>query len=563
MGNVTRSHVAAIRRSTWFFVMVLLWMPRPSDAQPSYNIIWNSPDVGCSTPTGLMQARDGKLYGVCTDYAGTSITGAVFVLDPVADTVTTLHAFTGGSDGKRPYGPLIQATDGKLYGTASEGGANGYGTIFSLDPAIGGISFEVLYTFPAPGGPDGWQPLAGLIQGPDGRLYGTANGGGAYQGYFIPYGTNAGTVFALDPVTRAFSTVHSFGGGVDGLSPGSGSDGLHPLAPLVLGSDGKLYGTTYYDGVGIGLNSGLGGTVFSVDPATGTFQVLHTFTATPPNYWDGINPIAGLMQARDGKLYGTTWRGGIFCQGNPNCGGYGTVFRVDPTVNPATGNNFAVVYTFTAGTLGTAWDGAGPQTPLVQASDGKLYGMTADDPLGVGKGTLFSLDPANNYTFALVHTFLGAPTDGDVNIYSGLMRASDGTLYGMTSGGGASNIGVIFRVTGLVPTITLKVNGQHPSPPIVTTAGQMTLTLDMSASVYTAPLSWYWALIVNGQVLWVTSTGLKTTPAPLLVGPPVAIANATLLNVTLPPATTVAALFFVLDGSNSVIAADLIVATRP
>jgi hypothetical protein len=89
------------------------------------------------------------------------------------------------------------------------------------------------------------------------------------------------------------------------------------------------------------------------------------------------------------------------------------------------------------------------------------------------------------------------------------------------------------------------------------------LTLDMSASAYTAPLSWYWALSVNGQVRWVTSTGLKTTPAPLVVSPPAAIGNATLLNVTVPPATTVTTLFFVLDGSNSPIAGDLIAAARP
>jgi probable HAF family extracellular repeat protein len=120
-----------------------------------------------------------------------------------------------------------------------------------------------------------------------------------------------------------------------------------------------------------------------------------------------------------------------------------------------------------------------------------------------------------------------------------------------------------ITVISAVPVITLKVNGQHPNPAVVNTAGPMTLTLDISASVYTAPLAWYWALVLNGQVFWVTSTGVKTTPAPLLVGPPTAIAGATLLNITLPPATTLTTLFVVLDGSNSLIGGDLISAVRP
>jgi hypothetical protein len=114
------------------------------------------------------------------------------------------------------------------------------------------------------------------------------------------------------------------------------------------------------------------------------------------------------------------------------------------------------------------------------------------------------------------------------------------------------------------PTVSLKVNGQHPGPPpIVATTGPMTLTLDMSASAYTGTLSWYWGLVVNSQLVWVTSTGLSATPAPLVVAPPVAIASATLLNVTLPPATTLASFFFLVDTGGAVVALDAIEATRP
>jgi hypothetical protein len=113
------------------------------------------------------------------------------------------------------------------------------------------------------------------------------------------------------------------------------------------------------------------------------------------------------------------------------------------------------------------------------------------------------------------------------------------------------------------PTVTLKVNGQHPTPAVVTTTGPMVLTLDISASSFTAPVSWFWGLIVNNQLLWVTPAGVSTTPAPLAVAPPVAIPNATLLNVTLPPGAQVTTFFVLVEGTGSVLAFDLIEAVRP
>jgi hypothetical protein len=118
-------------------------------------------------------------------------------------------------------------------------------------------------------------------------------------------------------------------------------------------------------------------------------------------------------------------------------------------------------------------------------------------------------------------------------------------------------------ITPTLPVLTLKVNGQHPSPPIVTTTGPMTLTLDLSASEYTAPLSWYWGLIVNNRLAWITASGLSATPAPLFVAPPVAIATAPLLNLTLPPATTLASVFLLVDEGGSAVAFDVVAATRP
>ena len=140
-----------------------------------------------------------------------------------------LHSFTGSpTDGALPYAGLIQGPDGTLYGTTLYGGANNVGTIFQMAPD--GSGFTNLHSFA--GYPtDGANPYAGLIQGPDGTLYGTTYGGGA---------NNAGTVFQMAPDGSGFTVLHSFAGYT--------TDGAGPYAGLIQGPDGTLYGTTYGGG---------------------------------------------------------------------------------------------------------------------------------------------------------------------------------------------------------------------------------------------------------------------------------------------------------------------------
>ncbi|HEY7171131.1 MAG TPA: hypothetical protein VH417_09820, partial [Vicinamibacterales bacterium] len=111
--------------------------------------------------------------------------------------------------------------------------------------------------------------------------------------------------------------------------------------------------------------------------------------------------------------------------------------------------------------------------------------------------------------------------------------------------------------------VALKVNGDHPNPPVVTTTGPMTVSLTITPSTYSTSVSWYWALSVNGQVLWVTSSGIRSTPAPLLVSPPVVTTDVTLLDVTIPPGSTVVTGFFLVDTTGAVVASDVVVAARP
>jgi uncharacterized repeat protein (TIGR03803 family) len=172
----------------------------------------------------LTLGRDGNFYG--TTRGGLhSNPGTVFKISPTG-ALTTLHYFSGGSDGGNPYSALVQGSDGDFYGTTSAGGITTNGTIFKISP--GGV-FTNLYLFT--GGTDGADPRAGLTLGVDGNFYGVSSAGGT-NGY--------GTLFEVSPEGK-FSSLYSFTGG---------DDGANPQAGLVLGSDGNLYGMTTQGGAG-------------------------------------------------------------------------------------------------------------------------------------------------------------------------------------------------------------------------------------------------------------------------------------------------------------------------
>jgi len=197
------------------------------------------------------------------------------------------------------------------------------------------------------------------------------------------------------------------------------------LAGLVQAADGNLYGTTFYGGAyGIG-------TVFKITPG-GTLTTLHSFDGT-----DGGNPEAGLVQASNGNLYGTTFYGGD----------YGTVFEITPGGALTTLHSFA----------GYPTEGSNPGAALVQATDGNLYGTTMDGGANnscnvdgvVGCGTIFEITPEG--TLITLHNLDG--TDGEFP-QGGLVQHTNGTLYGTTNQGGANGDGTVFSLSiGLGPFV--------------------------------------------------------------------------------------------------------------
>lgn len=203
------------------------------------------PDGRAAVATLLLQ---GNLYGVSA-YGGASNFGDVFAVDTNTGEETILHSFVG-SDGNGPNGGLIGDDAGNLYGTTTVGGAGGKGIVFEFNIAT--ETYTVLHAFE---GPDGANPVAGLIRDQQGNLYGTTNQGGAHTHAGFGCTQGCGTVFELT-ATGSLIVIHSFAGGAGGTSP---------YGSLVADGKGHLYGATDMGGLVGGCYSRAGcGTIFGI-----------------------------------------------------------------------------------------------------------------------------------------------------------------------------------------------------------------------------------------------------------------------------------------------------------
>jgi uncharacterized repeat protein (TIGR03803 family) len=378
-------------------------------------------------PSGRSDVN-GILYGSTYGGGGTGCDGygcgTLFSFDPNTGAEKVLYSFcsqTNCTDGALVTAAPIYV-NGTLYGTSSEGGGMdcgstyGCGTVFSIDPSTG--AEKVLYTFCSQTDcADGALPIAGLIH-MKGSLYGTT----VYGGTNCPDEGGCGTVFSVDRKTGAETVLHSF--------DYDDADGVFPTAGLIK-LKGTLYGTTFAGGT-------LGyGSVFSLDPGTGTEKVLHSFG----NATDGEYPEASLIHVH-GTLYGTSNGGGSTTRcinGNTGCG---TVFSVDPN----TGTE-AVLHSFSC-TQQSCTDGWGPDAALIHVKR-VLYGTTASGGgtgcNGYGCGTVFSV---NRKTGAekVLYSFCSQQNCTDGESPSGSLLAVNGNFYGITAGGGAYGYGVIFEL---------------------------------------------------------------------------------------------------------------------
>ncbi len=299
---------------------------------------------------------------------------------------------------------LIEGSDGALYGSATFTGGIDWtaspdnptrGLIFKMQRD--GTTYTILHQFAEKD-----QLTSALIEGTNGVLYGTTASGGT---------SNRGTVFKLNKDGTAYTVLHDFLGK-------SGGDGDTPRG-LAEGTDGALYGTTFVGGTSTNCPNGCG-TAFKLDSDGNNFVILRSFSGASG---DGKYPLAGMIEASDGALYGTTQLGGTTRNG--------TIYKL---------NKNGSAYAVTANFLGA--NGSSPRAQLLEGSDGTLYGTTESGG-SFNLGTAFKVNK-DGTGLQVLHHFTGAQGEGN-GPAAQLAEGIDGALYGITPRSGYY-CGTVFKI---------------------------------------------------------------------------------------------------------------------
>ncbi|HTK80497.1 MAG TPA: choice-of-anchor tandem repeat GloVer-containing protein [Rhizomicrobium sp.] len=362
------------------------------------------PPDGLGPQSGLTLGFDGALYGATTN-GGVPGKGTVFRLFNGA--MTVLYQFTDGDDGAYPWAPPVQTPDGNLYGVTYNG--TNPGRAYRITPSG---KFSVIASLPS-------KTTAPLVMGVDGNFYGTTQYGGA---------SNQGTVFRLSSKGK-LTIIHSFDGSHEGATP---------IAPVMIGADGKFYGTTSGGGQ---FSQGI---VYRLASSGNGYQVLHNFQVS-----EGTSSTAGLVQGSDNYLYSVQSAGGA--------NGYGTMYRVNTR-----GTKFRVLHQF------TFQDGAYPgATPTLQ-TNGTIYGFATKGGGGENgtSGVLFS------YTHGLKPFISLQLWAGPEGTQVGILGQGFSTATGVEFGGVVANYTVMsdtyMAATVPVGAQTAKVTVLEPSGDLVT-----------------------------------------------------------------------------------------------
>lgn len=281
-----------------------------------------------------------------------------------------------------------------ILGIASNFGPLGNGTLFSLQQD--GSGFQIVHSMGANSGADGSYPVGSLVEGPGNFLYGMTYGGGVH---------GDGTIYKIKHDGTGFAVIRHLK---------DTSDGKAPYSALMLGMDNAFYGVT-----SLGGSFGTG-TLFKIQSDGSGFQVLHHFNATI----DGGYPWGTVIQLSDTFLYGMAYRDGLFSGGS--------IYKIKPD-----GSSFQILRH-----LNPTTDGSLPHGSLLDAGNGKLYGLTHKGGT-YDDGTIFSINPSGS-GFTVYH-HLNESTDGSRPIGQ-LSMGGDGYLYALSQFGGTNSKGTLFRI---------------------------------------------------------------------------------------------------------------------
>lgn len=352
-------------------------------------------------------AQCSKFYGT-TFEGGTGIKGVIFKTDGNGENITlisNLSSFGGDS----PSSELCLADNGYIYGTTSLGGTNNIGLIFKLDTSSNIVT--KIFDFNSING----SFPASLIKLNNGKLYGVTQSGGI---------NDMGTIFEFDPATNTYTKKHDF----------DGTNGKTPQSSLIQAKNGSIYGVTTFGGL---YDNGV---IFEYNPGLGFIKKIDI-----NNPSGGSKHNGSLMQAMNGKIYGVTKEGGNNDEG--------ILFEWNPVTN-----HFTKIFDFIKD------EGANPIGSLIQAGNGKLYGVTVFGGF-YNNGVLFEWD-IDTKTYTRKVDFIGV--ENGESPYGPLMQAANGRIYGMTYRGGVNNDGVLFEWDPVTNACLKKidfnnyVSGAHP-----------------------------------------------------------------------------------------------------
>jgi uncharacterized repeat protein (TIGR03803 family) len=397
-------------------IMILLFSASVLRAQ-TFSVLYNLGSVagGPTSPTSpgtIAQGRNGDLYTVTPTGCGAFNGFGTGVSITPAGKVKVLACLNQTNNQGEPVSGVTMGADGNFYGSSN--GGDYYGSAWKMSAGGKLTTFGVFSA-----SPNVFTPLTPPVIGMDGSLYGTAEEGGTSGLCTYGFG-GCGGVYKIKTSGKGYTLIYSF----------DQTNGANSYSPLLLGTDGNFYGTTYVGGSVSGSFKNAG-VVFKMTPS-GKYSVVYAFCALS-NCVDGANPVAGLTQATDGNFYGTTEYGGTGTGGLRQ----GVVFKLTAA------GQLTVLYNFCS--LASCTDGSNPYGGLVQASDGNFYGTT----LGGGMhnyGVIFQVTPSGKYT--VLYNF-----DYTTGAYPEvtLTQHTDGVLYGDTSQGGSARLGVFFSLDLSLP----------------------------------------------------------------------------------------------------------------
>jgi uncharacterized repeat protein (TIGR03803 family) len=346
---------------------------------------------------------------------------------------------------------------------------------------------------------NGAYPYAGVSFDSQGNMYGTTENGGA---------SGLGTVWKYTS-SAGLTQLFNFSG-----SSSPSNNGDRPISPLLIDSQGNLYGSTYLGGNNFSGDGTGYGTLFKLS-ASGQFTELHQFSGL-----DGLYPIGSLVLDTQGNLWGANYQGGTAFNGLGN-NGYGSVFKLSGgtvttpvsfnasngeypdgglatdgtnyygTTSAGGANGFGTLFQYnsTTGQMTTLFNfnrnpnGSGPDADVIYDGKGHLYGTTS----GGGShssasnsccGTIWKYTISTG-TLTTLASFDGdtVPADG-MDPTGGVTLDSNGNLFGSTSQGGSFSDGIVYEYSSAGVMSTLATfsggNGQFPRGNLVfDTAGNL------------------------------------------------------------------------------------------